>query len=553
MTNSLFILFAILLSSCNRQSADSSYAIDFFACENEENDEDGFLSRNGKFFSIDMDDIIAVTPIINGYCVINYTLYKVGENLSDTIPIAHDVEYNGVMNDGLIPICKTNEHISIIDTKGHEVAKLKEFDKKEVLGCYSYSDSKLRVVLEDNSYVYVDKSGDMLFGSRFAWGTDFKAGHAVVQNIKQNSDLYSFVDDTATPIFTFESEDNEYICISNDLELLSAKENDIIVIYDFEGNRVLQCPSKVRGIYAFCQDGFIYYNEDEKFGLMSYEGTQLIRSKYEQLIPNGQRYLALTDDEESVRLIDAKDNMIREYDGEEIYDFRHKGFDYPTLIESSDDRYLMIGVDGEVIANDLNIDFDSDDIGTYNIVMSDYFPEEQVVGTVMDLCKRGHGLSNRYGAFFNSASHCYTKDISFLSSYSAKALEGHNRARKEIATGINYDIDYDVVFDEPIVRNGASSLSTSAWLQRVELYVYMPDMYRNQAFLNRCVNEMINNGCTLFYNKKTDYILYSSNKELIYVIVHNWEKRKYEFAILMMPNTESNRNMWRTYLYDHNK
>lgn len=548
MNKKIFLGFYIvligLMSSCNRQSENCPYSIDFLPCENEENDKDAMLDRNGRLFSVSQEDAWKLTPVINGYCLIDDIVYKAGQSLADTTAIAHDVEFCGIMSEGLLPISKSDDYIRVIDEKGNEVFTLKEFEGKEVLACYAYSDSKIRVVLEDGSIVYLDKTGKMLFGSRFSWGTDFRLGHAVVQNLKQNSDLYSFVDKNASSIFTFESEDKDHITISYDMELLSAKENDKMIIYDFGGKRVLQCPSKVEGIYSFCQDGFIYYNEDGDFGLMSYEGEQLIRAKYEQLVSNGRNFLALIDDdEELIRLIDAKDNTIKEYDGEEICDFSHFGYNYPVLVKTSYEHFMMIGEDGDIIKDDLNIDFDFDDIEYFNCVRSDYFPQQQVISTIMDLCGNGTGVTNKYGAFFSSDIHCYPKNISFLSSLSTRALEGTNRARKYIESGINYELDYDVVFDEPIVRSGSTSLSTSAWLLRAEIYVYTPDMFRNQAVLNNCVHNLLDKRCSVYYSKKSDYILYSQDQKLLFVVVHS-KSRNYEFGILMMPNTENNRNTW---------
>lgn len=537
-----------LMSSCNRQSVDSPYSIDFLPCENEENDKDAMLDRNGKLFSISQENAWNMTPIINGYCLIDDIVYKVGQSLADTTAIAHDVEFCGIMSEGLIPISKSDDYIRILDENGNEVFILKEFDGKEVLACYAYSDSKLRVVLEDGSIVYIDKTGKMLFGSRFSWGTDFRQGYAVIQNLKQNSDLYSFVDNAASSIFTFESEDKNYITISYDMELLSAKENDKMIIYDFEGKRVLQCPSKVEGIYSFCQEGFVYYNENGDFGLMSYKGEQLIRAKYKQLVSNGRNFLALIDDDnESVRLIDAEDNTIKEYDGEEIYDFRHFGYNYPVLIKTSNEKIIMIGEDGGVIKEDLNIGFDFDDVEFFNCVKNDYFPQQEVISKIMDLCGNGTGVSNKYGAFFSQDTHCYPKNISFLSSFSTKALEGNNKARKLISTGINYEMYYDVVFDEPIVRPGATSLNTSAWLLRAEIYFHTPNIYRNQATLNNCIKVLKYNGCSVYYVKKTDYILYTQDQKQLFVIVHS-KNRDYEFGILMMQNTEDNRDRWCRYI-----
>lgn len=208
---------------------------------------------------------------------------------------------------------------------------------------------------------------------------------------------------------------------------------------------------------------------------------------------------------------------------------------------------MMIGEDGDIIKDDLNIDFDFDDVEYFNCVRSDYFPQQQVISTIMDLCGNGTGVTNKYGAFFSSDIHCYPKNISFLSSLSTRALEGTNRARKYIESGINYELDYDVVFDEPIVRSGSTSLSTSAWLLRAEIYVYTPDMFRNQAVLNNCVHNLLDKRCSVYYSKKSDYILYSQDQKQLFVVVHS-KSRNYEIGILMMPNTENNRNTWRRHI-----
>lgn len=89
--------------------------------------------------------------------------------------IAHDEEFCGIMSEGLMPISKTDDYIRVIDEKGNEIFTLKEFKSKEVLACYAYSDSKIRVVLEDGSIVYLDKVGKMLFESRFSLGNGFPA------------------------------------------------------------------------------------------------------------------------------------------------------------------------------------------------------------------------------------------------------------------------------------------------------------------------------------------------------------------------------------------
>lgn len=62
-----------------------------------------------------------------------------------------------------------------------------------------------------------------------------------------------------------------------------------------------------------------------------------------------------------------------------------------------------------------------------------------------------------------------------------------------------------------------------------------------------CVKELKDKGCSVYYIKKTDYILYTQDQEQLFVIVHS-KNRDYEFGILMMPNTEDNRDRWCRYI-----
>lgn len=536
----LFIV-TLLMISCNRHSRDMEYTIDFLPCE-DVSEQSGYIGTKGIFYASQNDNIY---PVINEYGVVDGTLYKFDSSLSDTIPIIGEIESYGIMNDGLIPICKEEERITIIDTNGKDIFQLKEFDSQEVLGCYSYSDSKLRVKLEDYSYIYVGKDGNKLFDTRYSYATDFKNGFAVVQTINQNENLYSLIDDTGTPCFTFESEDEKYIVVSHDMELLSSKENGNTIIYDFSGKRILKCPVKVDRIYAYCQDGFVFFNDDEKLGLMSYEGEILIRPRYQQLIPYENNYLANNDSE--VRLVNKNDEIIKEFEAGEILDFMHAGYNFPSIIiTSSDDNCMIIDYDGNVIAEDFEIDQDYDDIESLNFVRSHYFPSDEVMKKVMKFIGSGIEASDQYGAFFNRTnSYCTPNNISFLStSFTKQDLEGRTWARINVSEGVNYSLKYCIRFDSPIVRIGESDFNTTAWLKSVELHISMPDILMNQVFLNRCVSNIVENGCKNIHNKKTDYLLLDKNNDKLYVIYHNWKNVEYEFRILILPNTESNRNYY---------
>ena len=84
------------------------------------------------------------------------------------------------MNDGLIPVCKENEHIRVLNANGRLEFSLDSISDIEVAGCFSYSCKKLRVLLVNGEFVYLDQQGNQLFGRTYSWATDFDGGYAVV-------------------------------------------------------------------------------------------------------------------------------------------------------------------------------------------------------------------------------------------------------------------------------------------------------------------------------------------------------------------------------------
>jgi len=544
------ILVAVTIISCGRRSRDVGYYVSLMPCQDPQTEEYGYVDSKGNFVSTRFFD--DRTPVINGYCVQDNTLYKVGKSISDTTPVLRNLVEYGIMNDGLMPICLENEHISVIDKDGHQVFTLTEFGGKEVRACYSYSNSKLRVELEDNTFVYVDKNGQQLFDHIYSYATDFKKGYAIAQTVRQNENLYSLIDNTGTPVFTFESEYSDYITISHDLRLLSTRIDDRSIIYDFKGKTILDCPSKVQEIYDFCYDGFIFMNDDDEFGLMSYDGNELIRAKYEQLVSHGNNYLALTDDDE-ILLINKKGTILKDWEGEEIFDFRYEGFEFPTIIETEDDGFIIIDKEGNIIYK-IDEFWGPDGLSDYlSIVKSQYLPREHILNTIMEFCGNGMGLPDKYGEFFvRSGEHCYPRDIFNASNNTIKRLEGFSEVKYNVENGINYKLNRVIAFDEPIVNAQKKSLSTTAWLVRVALYLWMPSDTDNQEFQNLCVQELRKKGCEVLYKKNSDYILLSKDQQQIYVIANNWNSKEYEFSIQMMLSTDSNIRYWKTYI-DNNK
>ena len=539
------LLLLITICSCT-SSTDKGIDLSFIPCEND--DEMGYLDKEGKFVAMPSFEN-NLSGVINGYFLADDKLYEVGREIQDTSRILlRDLSQAGIMNDGLIPVCKEFQNIDVMKEDGTLAFTLSKYDGEDVRFCFSYSDSKMRVMLDDGNYIYIDKEGKWLFDKKYSWATDFKNGHAIVQLEKQNYHLFSLIDNSSVPIFTFESDDEDAIAISHDLELLCGKENEKIVIYDFKGKRVLECPSKVYKIQKFLEEGFIFCNDDDEFGLMSYSGEVIIKAKYDQLVANGLKFLASLDDE--VDLIDNKDQVIKRFDAEKIIDFHSSGFNFPNIILDDDDNLAIIDESGDIIADDLELDFDIDDILNSNVVKNEYLPKEHIVDTLVGIMDSGKGISNKYGGYFNNEGHCHTYDIAFLNNASASSLSGKYSAYRSVEGGLNYRMFYEVVFDEPIVRSGESSLNRSAWLKRVEITVEFTDFITCICLRNALMNKMEELDCSLSYKNDGKFAFASANKNYLYSVVmseSSWTNSAQGFKVMILPNDSNSLSFVQSY------
>ena len=527
--------------------------VDFLPIETKEN-VSGFIDAKGDFYPFNIGGFYP-GPVINGFCVIDHTLCKVSNNPMDTIPILNFIGYYGIMNDGLMPICKINDYITLVDTEGVEAFQLKMYDNKEVLGCFGYSDSKLRVILEDSLYVYVDKEGQKLFNSSFSWATDFKNGHAVIQREDQNDELFSLIDNNGTSIFSFESEDKDYIMVSSDIGLLSAKENGKIVIYDFTGERIFKCPSDVRNIYALYQDNFIYYNKNGKMGLMTYKGENLIIPIYNKLVQNGDDYIVCTEDS-IIRLANKKGAILKDFGKGGVVDYQHAGYDFPNVLITQN-GVIIIGSNGAILA-EASDDPDilcQDEIDDMAYIRNDYFPHDEILNTIMELCGDGNDVSNRYGAFLNRPNtYCTPNDITFLSSYSINYLIGRHSVSKQIGLGINYQINYEVFFDDSIVLNGKNEINPSASVVDVLLSLNLYK-WKGEIFIKDCVDKLLRRNCEVLEASGNNYLVL--HNELLYLIKYQGfdekdetdiEKEKSVIRIFITKDDAKNRETYSSFL-----
>lgn len=545
----LFIVSLFCLSSCGENKQCSEYVLSGIPYEDNDDSLYGIIDSEGNAVVSGIED--AMSPAINGYFVKEtedgtYILCKVEGNSYTVISKTSGYDVFGVMNDGLIPACKEDEHIVILNEEGDVVFTLESYDDSDVVGCDSYSSNKMRVKLMNGSVIYIDKDGNKLFDKSYEWGTDFINEKAIVYS---KADDYSLISGDGNIIFSFKGEDEEEIKISYEYELLCSKDEDeIITIYDFAGNIVCKCPKKVEEIHSFGKDGFIF-KRDYEYGLMNYSGVELIRAKYDQMVFNGNTLLAVHEDrDDEVLILDTNGNITGTLDGEEIYCAKEYGFDFPNIIKREDEEIYLINDKNETIGpRSLNIDVDLQDLEYVGNVRSQYFPKNDVLNMVMELCGDGTGLPKGQGTFFAEGStHCHPSNVKLLTNSPKDQLIGKRSFGANISEGINYSIDLEVSFNEPIIRKGSSELNSSAWLNGMKITISNSNMFQNEAFFNLCRQTLEDTyDCEVTASNKNDYVLTSNNNENLIILVHG--KGDY-FYIYLRQRNESTLSYWTNYI-----
>lgn len=545
----LGLLALTLLNSCGSDEQSYKYRLDYISFKDEDSDEDeyGLLGRNGMVFSSKFEN--EVGPVINGYFALEeeegYTICKVTGDSYERLPNASGFAKIGIMNDGLIPVCRWDEVIEVLDADGDVRFTLAQVDSIDVWDCHSYSSGKMLVQLQDEKYVYVDTEGRNAFNKSYDWATDFDNGYAVVGI---GNDKYQLIDDDGKTILSFVCDDPDEIVVSTKYKKLSAKDDsDRCTIYGFDGKYSV-LPKMVEGVYALQEKDFIFKNDDN-YGLMSYDDCRdKIYAKYDMLVPNGKYYLGIpADNDKVVKLLDSDGTELGTFDGDEILSPIQFGFNFPNIIKRPDDRIFLVDVKGQMMGRAENFEFDMENILYAAQVHNMYFPTERIDNTILSLCGNGEGVPNGEGAFFyKDGYHCHTYEINyFKNSRDIGRFKGKLMDEHLIEQGINYTVSLSYRFDEPIVRSSADSLNTSAWLLYIEVKVTTTNMIYELTTYNRVKTQLIERGCNELFSNSKGSILRSYNSENLLVFQHTGNSR---FTIRMIHYSEASLDYWKDYL-----
>ena len=450
----LFLLLSILtLIICGCSNTSSN--VEYLPCKVDKKADWGFVDPQGNVICDDMfknrpsyvrDGVFAVEEAND-----LYTLYAI-DSKKPTI-IMDDLKFVGSPRNGLLPICKKDKWIEIIDSKGITKFELNKIDGKAVKGCspkfqYGY----LVVEAEDGTYGMVNTDGKLLLKANYAFLLPLKKNYILA--IKANGDVYSDDEDVVIPY------DKDNLCVINEngkeydgwkkkdltniefpafegedgVENLIVDKDGRLYVYNLTGEQVLKCSDRVKQIGQI-KNGFFVYEGEDGCGVMNLKGERVVNEKYMQILILNEGFIALRDyDEHIFEFINKKGETVHK-----IKDYRHLHWE---------DGFGFIGVEGnEVYIMDKEFKPLHKD-GFYSIgddmfsdnVQSDFLDIDGIVESLISAkANKLYDLGLDLGKTIGECDYLKSQDID---DFSYNYFEKPNYAASRL-----YKMDFAIVFD----------------------------------------------------------------------------------------------------------
>lgn len=340
--NSIYLLLALAatttLSGCF-SSTKSNNILDMselIPARESSKDDWGFYSPDGEFFLADEYEN-RPSSVINGYFSVEegksgYTLYKFDKKKPTAV--LEELYAVGYVSDGLIPIVRKGERITVVNTSGETKFTLDPVNGKEITwAAPGFAEGRLLIHDENGNYGYVATDGSCVIKPKYNAANEFAEGLAVVSERDEDDNLqFSVINDAGDIVFKIKQQ--PYTYNFEDGMLIVQDDNGRLIFLDNSGNQVLKCPSKCTEISDYNKKFIVYRTDNYKYGVINFEGENIIRAKYDGIALYGDnRFICKTGDGDDCEIV------VLDEAAEELFDID----DYTIVIWAG--RYGLIGSD----------------------------------------------------------------------------------------------------------------------------------------------------------------------------------------------------------------
>lgn len=386
---SISLLVLILgLTACSRNQQGVSH----IPCRVTDGDHWSFVDRNGN---ITFADLLPAEPgeVRDGVFSISeynasdtYALYE----YDDTHPrlLIGGLQYVGSPRNGILPVCRQNRHIEVINTKGKTLFPLEQINGQRATSCApNFVHGFLIVATEDADgqayHAVINAKGDVIIPP-IVHDVNI-CGEDVIMVHQEQPEQYTLYNAKGKVINTANIPHNS---LYSDGKHIIALLNGVFYIYDMKGNFLFQCPDYVNNIFTIEDDRLTYGVADEE-GLMDFDGNVIIPARYEYIHPlsNGN-YLAYTSHPfDQNELFDHQGKSLRTFPE---YSFIYDDPDFGLLAASRVGKHVFV-LDDDF--NRLNFvpllgvfpDVLGESDGHSDIIRDDYFDYRTLTADIMNI------------------------------------------------------------------------------------------------------------------------------------------------------------------------
>lgn len=338
-------LIACLLAGCGLFESDKT---EFIPAKENESDKWGFMSFDGEMIIENEFENTPTMPMEGVFTVEEKDGYSVFilRNRPELINGCENLKSVGCMSNGILPIVEKGKRISYINKKGEILFTLNPIKDKEIISVSAYFDDNDYAIIEteDNNFGYINNKGEIVINPNFSFALPFSEdGYALVCKDIDDNKRWQVIDNTGKVILKIGEKYNPcYPLIIN--EKLAVVHDNNYGFLDISG-KYTRCPEVVEKITGISKDGFVFYAK-EKYGFMNYNGEQIIRAKYSNIIilDNGK---FLADNENEFLILNSKGEKEVSIDGyKDIFPIPNTNI----LIAKIDNDFELIDYVGKVIS-----------------------------------------------------------------------------------------------------------------------------------------------------------------------------------------------------------
>lgn len=427
---------SLLLFGCNKDQTEISY----YPVKGEGAKYWSFVNNEGKLVLEDAFENCP-SPVIDGIFSVQegdgFSLYEFDEKKPKLI--LEGLKYIGTPRNKLLPICRKDSRIEIVNTKGETVFSLDKISEKEIIECapaFTYGYLIVGTQDEEGNLLYgaVDEKGKTVISPKYS---ELEcAGEDLFYGVKKDEETDVFLDSKERKQGQWKSNLQD-LTFFKGYVVASKEGNNRMFIYNTKGEEIVKCPEKVKEVISIEDSRYVFYG-DEGYGVMTFSGETIIRPVYKSLFTTKNGYVAQRSSNEKFKAFDNEGNEI-DIDAEWDRIFPIEGFGVFGI--DARDAFVL---DDDYKAKNKNC-FNASacySIGHSYTIISDFFDYDLIVSTITSAMQ--NELRNKGYVLGQTLSECNafsSEDIQSAGRYSS-------HISKKYLSGNKYSINLVANFDD---------------------------------------------------------------------------------------------------------